>query len=502
MAHGTHPRTRSGRALRRPLSGIAALFALAAFSVITAPLGFAGSVGSWTIDANAPNPGTSANVLNGQACVRATTYCLSVGDYANSGGRDQTLVEYNDSVVSSPNKTTTNDNVLLGASCVTVSDCWATGYYLTGSPGGSSQIQQTLIEGNAGRGWQIVSSPNTGMGSNLLSGVACITATNCWAVGGADISGSGVTLQPLFEHYAGHGWSVVAGPQVPGDTELFDVSCVNASDCWAVGATFAGAGSQTLIEHYNGSAWSVVSGPASTDSSNELHGVSCVASNDCVAAGWRGTSGTQTLIEKYNGTAWSIVNSPNGPDTGSQVTDELLGVSCASRTFCAAVGYYYNGTVYVTLMLQSTGGAWAIVSSPSPAGSFYSPLLAVDCTGGCWAVGSASPSGAQQVLSEHRTGDSTNTVVSCAPNPVTLHSRTTCTAHVVDTGLTSNVPGGNVRWSGGPGTFNAVACALKSSGSCSVTFTPSATGSQSLSATYRGDATHAGSYGSTTLHVT
>src|SRR5437764_621866 len=55
--------------------------------------------------------------------------------------------------------------------------------------------------------WSVVSSPNVGTSSNVLNGVAVVSANDVWAVGYY----SGGTL---IEHWDGTSWSVVPSPNV------------------------------------------------------------------------------------------------------------------------------------------------------------------------------------------------------------------------------------------------------------------------------------------------
>ena len=82
------------------------------------------------------------------------------------------------SIVNSPNAPAPTSNTPLGVTCVSASDCWAVGYYYNGS------YAQTLIERWDGTSWAIVSSPNTSpTQANFLYGVTCVSASDCWAVG-------------------------------------------------------------------------------------------------------------------------------------------------------------------------------------------------------------------------------------------------------------------------------------------------------------------------------
>lgn len=85
-------------------------------------------------------------------------------------------------------------NQLLGVAAASASDAWAVGDYA--DTGGS---QQTLIGHLDETAWRQVSSPDPGgsANDNELSGVAASSATNIWAVG--DYS-TGTHYQPLALH--------------------------------------------------------------------------------------------------------------------------------------------------------------------------------------------------------------------------------------------------------------------------------------------------------------
>jgi hypothetical protein len=100
----------------------------------------------------------------------------------------------------------------------------------------------------------------------------------------------------------------------------------------------------------------------------------------------------------------------------------------------------------------------------------------------------------------------TSTTVSCAA--LTVGIAASCTATVSDTGAgTRTTPTGTVSWSStAGGTFAPNPCVLGPTAtvgvaSCTVSYTPSTAGSAQITATYSGDATHAGSTGQTTVTV-
>ena len=128
---------------------------------------------------------------------------------------------------------------LAGVTCFSASDCWAVGF--SGTPANVNpigEIDSTLIEKDTSNGWSIVPSPNPpGSQGSDLYGVTCVSATDCWAVGDYFTDNTTMYTQPLIEQDTGSGWSIVSSPSPPGSQEsaLQGVACAGASDCWAVG---------------------------------------------------------------------------------------------------------------------------------------------------------------------------------------------------------------------------------------------------------------------------
>src|SRR6476620_862344 len=226
------------------------------------------------------------------------------------------------SIVSSPNPNTTQYNDLYGVTCVSASECWAVGNYTN-----ESSIPRTLIERWDGTSWAIVSSPNTNTTDrNFLTGVTCASPSDCWAVG---YYYNGSVIQTLIERWDGTSWAIVSSPNTSTTQPnyLYGVTCVSASDCWAVGTYYNGIlPVQTLIERWEGTSWAIVSSPnTSAAEDNNLYGVTCVSASECWAVGnyYNESSIAQTLIERWEGTSWAIVSSPN---TSTTHDNDLYGV--------------------------------------------------------------------------------------------------------------------------------------------------------------------------------
>ncbi len=348
------------------------------------------------------SPQQTAGTDNGLAattCVSSID-CWAVG-YYYLGGYDQTLIEqYNGtswSIVPSDNTSPSQNNYLNSVSCDSSIDCWAAGYYYAGTQ------YQTLIEHYDGTSWTKFTSPNkSGTQHNYLDGISCMSSANCWAVG-YYLSGS--YHQTLIEQYNGTNWTIVTSPNM-GSTEdnfLFGVTCTPSAECWATGYYQSGSHYQTLIEHYNGS-WSLF-GSANTSSTqdNYLNGVSCVSSTNCVAAGYyyNGTH-NQTLAEQYNGTSWTLALPLN---TSSSQDNFLNAVTCVSATNCSAAGYSSatKASSDQTLIEQYNGSSWTIVPSPNTGPSQRNDLNGIACvsSSNCWAIGDYTTTPYQTLVEQY-----------------------------------------------------------------------------------------------------
>ena len=323
------------------------------------------------------------------------------------------VVPSNWSMVPSPSVSSA-ENDLEAVSCVTASFCMAVGYIYNGSD------TQTLAENWNGTAWSIVASPNTSpTHDNDLEAVSCVTTSFCTAIGYAD---SGTTNQALAEQWNGTAWSMVTIPSTSAtlDNELFGVTCVTTSFCMAVGYADNGTAEQALAEQWNGTDWSTVTIPStSANRTNELYDVSCATASFCMAVGYadNGTA-NQVVAEQWNGTAWSMVSIPS---TSATLDQGLNSVSCVTASFCMAVGSAATPTLYGNLVEQWNGSAWSIMPAPSANVAFGDDLLAVDCFGptSCVAGGYVNTidNTDDTYISEILTWDGSSWVVANVPEP-------------------------------------------------------------------------------------
>ncbi len=227
----------------------------------------------------------------------------------------------------------------------------------------------------------VVASPNPSgpAATNQLNGVSCVRASDCFAVGTAGV-----------EHWNGKAWRIMAG----STGGLSGISCVRASDCFAVGGT--------TVAHWNGRRWTTTAVPnPSGAASSTLAAVSCWNARNCFAVGsYNNASGAMTLVEHWNGKAWRVMASPNG--SGDAVNASwLYSVSCPSALSCFAVGYYYFIPDAIAPLIEHWNGkAWTIMD---PSASYLNGVSCVSASD-CEAVGDAAIGPSQGVTALHWNG--------------------------------------------------------------------------------------------------
>lgn len=304
-------------------------------------------------------------------------------------------------------------DAITAISCADSSHCWAVGTRYQGSN------QLSLIEAYRGTRWAVQSSPSiadsvSGYYQDGLSGIACPSTTDCWAVG--EYYGPGDI--PLLEHYDGSDWTIVAGPS--GGTpplyqaSLYGVTCVSSSDCWAVGT----GADLPLVEQFNGSTWSIVPSQQAGNASeaDTLAAVSCSSADSCWAVGAQDYNDIsnpvtgQPLIESYSGSSWTVVQSPK---LRTQTQNQLASVSCPQANACWAVGglgqldrHKHEIDSAEPLIEKLSQGSWQLVEDKASGGGF---LSGVSCPteSSCFSVGVTGSKGIVDSLSGSHWASST-----------------------------------------------------------------------------------------------
>jgi len=281
---------------------------------------------------------------------------------------------------------------LNGVSCVSATFCEAVGY--TQASNVSPELPLAMVWNGSSWSTQVVPLPS-GQTGGRLSGVSCLSATWCLAVGDSTPTADYRQGQAGSVLWNGSQWTSATtapnpppGNGIPPNVYSFfsSVACTSPSWCQAVGQWqftngFYAAG---LLELWNGNSWGLapVAPPYANDSL--LASVSCAGPQFCAAVGYSDTNPSdpttdRTLIEMWNGSAWSIVASPN---LGGANGDQLEGVSCFAATSCSAVGTYATdntGNHYQNEALIWNGQSWGEVTPRDDATATSQSLNAVDC---------------------------------------------------------------------------------------------------------------------------
>jgi hypothetical protein len=112
--------------------------------------------------------------------------------------------------------------------------------------------------------------------------------------------------------------------------DLNGVACPSASTCYAVGAN------GTILKTTDGATWVT----QSSDDTHDLNNVACPSSSTCFAVGY-GSLGSGMILKTTDGATWAAESySPPGATPDPQTSEIMYGVACPSPSICySAVAY-------------------------------------------------------------------------------------------------------------------------------------------------------------------
>ena len=259
---------------------------------------------------------------------------------------------------------------LVGVSMPGPASGWAVGFTLPDSPRGNFH---PLLARWDGRRWQ-ATQPPAGIGAGRLDGIAALSASNAWAVGGAETANSSA---PLILHWDGRRWARVHAAPVPGyaDTELLGVAADSPSDAWAVGeAENTAMRLRTVTEHWNGRTWTLVPSP-SAGTQSALSSVAAIH-GQAWAVGGSFARTSRPFVLHWTGRSWQRVATPQASDV------QLDGVAVVFPNQVWAVGAIPSDGLRRPYALRWTGGAWRSVPVPAGPARVGRELVSVTGLGG------------------------------------------------------------------------------------------------------------------------
>lgn len=208
-----------------------------------------------------------------------------------------------------------------------------------------------------------------------FTAVSCSSSTFCAATG----SVSAV--------WRGSSWMLT--PNAAGKFVVADVACATRLSCVAVG-NFTNSTTHFLFaEKWNGGKWSLTSNPKIPQADEPFDtasftSISCPAVAFCLAVGnFSNENGSGPFAEIWNGLHWTLTKPVPTPKGSSPST--TVSVSCDSRFACLAVGNYYTDFAEKEYALADLWvGRWVDVSPPQSRN--IDPLSAVSCASATWCM--------------------------------------------------------------------------------------------------------------------
>jgi hypothetical protein len=173
----------------------------------------------------------------------------------------------------------------------------------------------------------------------------------------------------VIETFAHGGWAVTPAPEpanaIPHRfSTLFSVSCTSPTTCVAAG-TYMGMANldEPFVDTLAGGTWTATALPLPAGwATAHLNAVSCATATFCVAVGY----GAGGLIETLSSGRWTATAAPEPPDSGHALTF-FRSVSCPAPHACTAVGAYEgtdNGRRALIEVLSHRG--WSPLRAPLP----------------------------------------------------------------------------------------------------------------------------------------
>jgi hypothetical protein len=284
--------------------------------------------------------------------------CMGIGSYNDSAGHQHDYAaEWNWSswkIVNPPDPSPTISSGLDAVKCTSSVFCIAVGHW----DNSSTETFELESEVWNGTSWSLKPIPPTPKGatSPRLWGLSCVSPTWCMAVGDYDKGSS----QPLLsEIWNGSKWTMHLPPDPSGvvSNALIGVSCVSTTFCNAVGDSLNSKFAfESLGEIWKGKSWTIDPTPsAGKKVASTLFDVSCLSTTFCLTVG--------EFAAQWNGSSWTTETFPH--PKGSLITN-AVSIACLSPTLCTAAGDYGTKTSTLTLVMDWNGKSFKLQTAQNP----------------------------------------------------------------------------------------------------------------------------------------
>jgi Protein kinase domain len=264
-------------------------------------------------------------------------------------------------------------NIFLTSVAVTSgSNAWAVGTISTSTPPETSVI----LHWN-GTSWQrvLLPRPSEGRFGNALVDVAATSSTNAWAVGCTDGCPTGGT--PLIERWNGTSWKQVAAPTTPYALyNLAGVAAISGTSAWTVGGGGPVTSEAAATAYWDGRGWTLSHGISGAG----LVGVTATSATNAWAVG--GTASGRTMVLYWNGQMWSgAAGQPvAAAPTASSPTPSAVSSPASSAAPSPALPPRRQAAQALAALLAQSGRDRAAVTQAVNAVAGCSPGLSQDET--------------------------------------------------------------------------------------------------------------------------
>lgn len=279
---------------------------------------------------------------------------------------------------------------ITGISCPTTSTCEASAItYDTLHNTGQGQLLRTT---DGGAHWTRQTVPS----DFVPEAMDCADPTHCWSVGYQATPTGAVGEAEIAATTDGTAWSaqkLVAWTSGPGFADFKSVACVTDQACWAVGLSGpqngdVGTDAALIYATTDGGAtWEAQTAPAA---SHYLTDISCPDASHCWAVV---VSATKLALTADGGKTWTYQTGPMGSVAQIAFTSNTAGLAVGSASLGSA------GAVPAIWSTADGGASWVADYLPAlPSGTTVAAVTCGDATH-CYAATSLSPPAATLLAS-------------------------------------------------------------------------------------------------------
>ena len=228
--------------------------------------------------------------------------------------------------------------------------------------------------------------------SNQIGDVSCVSTSFCMSViEGRETSGMSAAAVPFLSQWDGSSWSVVSTSGWPSGFRATDIACGATNTCLITGSvdSFSPMSTTPYLMYWNGSSISQVTLPSTA---YRLEAISCASATFCLAVGSSTETPRRSLVLKWDGTTLTRESSNLFTDGTNDQT--MLDIDCDTSRRCVGVtsinqgGGSFSGEIHDR---GSVAGTWSRLSGRTDT---LGQLQTVDCQPGqvglCAIVGSMS----------------------------------------------------------------------------------------------------------------